>query len=256
MKLLFTAFVLFSFVCFTGCSDDGNKTDLPQELAAKKMLDEISILAKQNRLAEANEIAVTFKEKFGHTKVYAESKVGLMQKGVYGKEYKNAITGQAIIELENRVLNFFKDIGRWPRPSEVKAVVDAWGRALYWVAGDETKNYDMLFISSGPDGIRGTGDELILVWSEEDLGGYKDKKTGKMVGKTHKTKKGKINSGGTGNSAPAIITLDELAKQELAAGVPKDRVTTLDALKVNDAGNPVHGDGEVIMSLGEIKEKL
>ncbi len=251
MKKIFTAFVMLSMFCFSGCSGDDNKTDLPQELAAKKMLDKISILAKQNRLAEANEIAITFEKKFGHTKIYAEAKVGLMQKGVYGKDYKNAVTGQAIIEIENRVLKFFKDMGRWPRPSEIKATVDAWGRALYWVAGDETKNYDMLFISSGPDGIRGTGDELIIVWSEEDLGGYKDKRTGKMVGQTHKAKKGKTTAGG---GTPAVITLDELAKQELAAGVPEDSVTTLEALRKND---PMHrGDGEVIMSLGEIKEKL
>ncbi|VAX20009.1 hypothetical protein MNBD_NITROSPINAE01-651 [hydrothermal vent metagenome] len=252
MKVVFTAFVMFSMVCFSGCSDDSTKTDLPQELAAKKMLDEISILVKQNRLPEANEVAVTLEKEFGHTKIYTGARVGLMQKGVYGKDYKNAITGQAIIELENRVLSFFKDIGRWPRQSEIKAIVDAWGRALYWVAGDETKNYDMLFISSGPDGIRGTGDELIIVWSEQDLGGYKDKVTGKMVGQTRKTKKRKMTAGGT----PAVITLDELAKQELSAGVPKDSVTTLDALRKKEDANDSRGDGEVVMSLGEIKEKL
>jgi len=252
-----TLFALSLSVFFGACSDSGKKSDLAQELAAKQLVLEVKLLVKQGKIEEAGKAMARLEKEFGHTKTYTEEKVGLMRQGIAPQDQRFSITGKRLVELENALLSFRAESGEWPAPGQIHKPLDGWNNETYWIPGTPRTSYDLLVVSAGPDGKPGSGDELMIVWAEEDLGGYKDKKTGKMVGKTKKTRKKKKRK--KKKEAPRVMTLDELRASEKAAGTPLEDIVSLEQLaaigeKSKKAGQP--RKGEMVMSLDEIREKL
>ncbi len=244
-----------------GCSGSEKKTDIAQELAAKKMVAEVKLLIKQGKSKKAALLALKLEDKYGHTKIFAEAKAQFMRKGVSGKDQNIVLTSTRLIELENALLAFRRETGDWPTPGQIFKPLDAWNNELYWIVGEPENSYDMLVVSGGADGSPGTGDEIMVVWTEEDIGGYKDKKSGKIVGKRKKSKKKKDAAAKRKKkkNAPKVMTLDDLRKEERAHGVPDDKMISLDQLNAaadrsKRGGQPKKG--EMVLSLDEIKEKF
>lgn len=259
-KLTFPIFAIFVFIMI-GCSESEKKTDIAQELAAKKMVAEIKLLIKQGKTKKAIKAALALEEKYGHTKIYAAEKSQFLRKGISAQDQTVALTSTRIIELENALLSFRRETGDWPDPGQIYKPLDAWNNELYWIVGEPENSYDILVVSAGPDGQHGSGDELMVVWTEEDIGGYKDKQTGKVVGKKKKSKKKKDAKAKKKKKkrSPKVISLNDLIKDEKANGTPSDKMMSLDQLnsaadRSRKAGQPKQG--EMVLSLDEIKEKF
>lgn len=237
------------------CSGGEPKTDLPQEMAARQAVADIKTLVKRGKMDEAQKAVAELKEKYGHTKTYAENRADLLREGLSAENQEIALTGKRLIELENSLVALYRETGEWPAPGRIYKPLDAWGNQTYWITGTARTNYDLVVVSSGPDGEPGSGDELMVVWAEEDLGGYKDKRTGQMVGKTEKSKKKKRKKAGAGR----VMTLGELNALEKEAGTRPEELLSLDELaemgeKSRKAGQP--RKNEMVLSLDEIKSNL
>ncbi|VAX19732.1 hypothetical protein MNBD_NITROSPINAE02-62 [hydrothermal vent metagenome] len=261
MKKLKLPLIMICVFFLIGCSGSEKKTDLAQELAAKQMVAEVKLLIKQGKPKKAALLAMKLEKKYGHTKIFTEAKAQFLRKGVSAKDQTLALTSTRLIELENALLAFRRETGDWPAPGQIFKPLDAWNNELYWVIGEPENSYDILVVSPGPDGQPGSGDEIMVVWTEEDIGGYKDKKSGKIVGKRKKSGKQKDASAKKKKkrSAPEVVTLDDLLKEERAHGVPNDKMMSLGQLnraadRSKSAGQPKKG--EIVLSLDEIKEKF
>lgn len=256
MRKIATLLIVIAAVSL-GCSSEEKKSDLPQEMAAKKLIMEIKLLMKQNNNEEAAKQMARLEKEFGHTRTYEEEKAGLYRQGLSPENQDISLTGKRLVEMENALIAFRNETGEWPAPGQIHKPLDAWGNEVYWILGSVRTTYDIVVVSAGPDGKPGSGDELMLVWAEEDLGGYKDKRTGKMVGKTRKTKKSEKAEAKADKQK--VVTLEELKESELSAGTkPEDIVSLEDLAQVGErsrkAGQP--RKGEMVMSLDEIRDNM
>lgn len=249
------AVIVVGLVSCTGSSNEP-KTDLAKEMGARKLLKEAVALVRQNKIKEASAVAKKLETEFAMTKAYQEGKVNLARMGLSdGDDMGTSVTATRLVELQNSLLSFKKETGEWPGKGQMKAHVDAWNNDLYWAFGDKKNNYDLLIVSSGLDGVPGTGDELMIVWSEKKMDGRKDKGTGDIVGGDDIVAKKGITKGG----APEVMTLDELLTSEMSSGTQKENLLSLQDLSKAAEGSKssgVQGDGEMVLSLDEIKDKL
>ncbi|MGK7346377.1 MAG: hypothetical protein ACNS63_11290 [Candidatus Nitrospinota bacterium M3_3B_026] len=250
-----TVFFLAVSLLLAACSGGEPKTDLPQEMAAQQAVADIKLLVKRGKMDEAQKAMAQLEKKYGHTKTYSENKADLLREGLASENQDIVLTGKRLIELENSLIAFYRESGEWPAPGQIYKPLDAWGNETYWIIGTERTNYDLVVVSSGADGKPGSGDELMVVWAEEDLSGYKDKRTGKMVGKTRKSKKKKQKKTG----AEQVMTLGELNALEKESGTRPEELLSLDELaamgeKSRKAGQP--RKNEMVLSLDEIRSNL
>lgn len=246
--------LLAAFALFTaGACSKEKTTDLAQEMAAQKEIMEIKLLIKDGKNELADKKLVELKERFGHTKTYAEAKQNLLDAVLSTGSQKLAITGKRLIKLENLVLGYRKETGEWPAPGAIAKPLDAWDNELYWVVAGPGKSYDLLIISSGKDGEPGTGDDLIAVWVAPKLDKKKSKAGRKGKGSESDSKK-KLKK-----SASVVMTIEDLMSLESKSGADADMGKTLKQFKKAGKASEKSGQprqGETIMSLEEIKTKL
>lgn len=255
--LLLLCFSPFLVSCDGG--GGGGDTDLPKEMAAKTQISQIKVLMSQNKVKEAKKLMLETKFLYGQTKTYAEAVGELATMGLSGDiaTQNTSLAAKALIDLQNQLLAYFRSNGRWPGTGEVKRPVDPWGNEPYWIVGTPKVSYDLLIVSPGPDGIDGTGDEPMIVWTQEDVGGYKDKKTGKLVGKQKKDRKvlksKEVNKGHTSE----VMTLADLKKMDKKAGYKDNETANVDLLKnMAPQKSKNKDDGEVTMSIEELSKTL
>lgn len=253
MRLILALLAMFALFTAGGCAKE-KTTDLAQEMAARKMVMEVKLLMKEGRDKQASEKLIELEKRFGHTKSYTEAKQSLYTTGLSVESPEIALTGIRLIDLENLILSYKKETGKWPAPGMIAKPLDAWDNELYWIVAAPGKSYDLLIISAGPDFKPGTGDELIVVWVKRES--EKKKKTGP-------DKKGKGAGAGSkkkpGEKKSMVMTLEDLLRLEKESGVPVDRDLTLKQFQKageasKKAGQPRRG--ETLMSLEEIKTKL
>ncbi len=249
-------------ITFTACSGGGGgATDLPTEMAAQKAIKEVILLYKQGKTDEALKRMDLINSKYGHTASYAESKAKFMHMGLAGSvdDAGFSLTAISLIKLQNAVIAFRRQTGKWPAPGQIKKPLDAWGRECYWVVGNAKQSFDILIVSGGPDMIPGTGDEVIVVWTQDDVGGYTDKTTGKKIGKVKKKRrpvKGKeVNEG----HASQAMSVADMMKQDKEAGYEEHETISLNSLESIGnqslkAGQP--RSGEMVLTLDEIAGQL
>ncbi len=239
-------------------------TDLAMEMGAKKEVEELKALWRAGKSAEALARFAVADKKYGHTKIFAAAKEELkMSPGERDAMERASMTGKALVKLQNLVLSFRRETGSWPAPGQVLRPADGWNHETYWVPGDANSSYDLLIVSPGADGKPGSGDELIIVWTEEDIGGYKDKRTGKMVGKTKKSRKpvgGEKGNDVAEGKTTEVMTIEQLTSMDKEAGFSAEQTVDLGALKsMGDAhaaaGQP-RGDDAMVLSISELEQSL
>ncbi|MBF0170517.1 MAG: hypothetical protein HQK87_05440 [Nitrospinae bacterium] len=268
MKRIVTASALAALTLFgAACEKEAPpppKTDLAQEMGAKKEVEELKALWRAGKTAEALSRFEVADKKYGHTKTFAAAKAELkMSPGERDALERAEATAKALVQLENRVLAFRKETGSWPAPGQVSAPKDGWNHDTYWVAGDANSSYDLLIVSAGADGAPGSGDELIIVWTEEDIGGYKDKQSGKLVGKTKKSRKPVGGANGkevAEGKSTEVMTIEELTAIDKEAGFAPEQsvdVATLKAMGEShaQAAQP-SGDDAMVLSITELEQSL
>ncbi len=255
LLLLFFAPIL---VACDGGGGGGN-SDLPKEMAAKTNISQIKLLMGQKKIKEAKKLMIETKLLYGHTKTFTEAEGTLATMGLSGDiaTQNTSLAAKALIDLQNQLLTYFRSNGRWPGTGEVKRPVDPWGNEPYWIVGTPKVSYDLLIVSSGPDGVEGSGDEPMIVWTQEDVGGYKDKKTGKLVGKQKKDRKALKPKKVTKGHTSEVMTLDDLKKMDKEAGYKDSETADIDLLKnMAPEKSRNSNDGEVTMSIEELSKQL
>lgn len=58
--------------------------------------------------------------------------------------------------------------GAYPSGHEVNQPKDAWGNQIYYEFFHDKKGYDFLIFSHGPDGKKGTSDDMIMVHAKDE----------------------------------------------------------------------------------------
>jgi len=267
MKIKSAIFCVFLTLTFAGCSEE-KETDLAMEMGAQKAIHEIDILINQGKIDEATAKLKELETNYGHTKNYAQAKGRLLNAGISTQSPETVFTSKSLIELENTVLAFYKQAKRWPDPGQVRKPLDAWDNETYWVLGGKNSSYDAIFVSAGPDGIPGSGDEVIVVYvipgSAKDAKKEKRKEAqeGKDTMADTKSTKGKAGVDIKAKKKARtikVMTLDDLKSMEKSADTPpEDMISLKDLASAGEAskkaGQP--RQGETIMSLEELKEKL
>ncbi len=267
MKIKYVIFCVFLTLTFTGCSEE-KKTDLAMEMGAQKAIHEIDILINQGKVDEATAKLKELETNYGHTKNYAQAKGRLLNAGLSTQSPETVFTSKSLIELENTVLAFYKQAKKWPDPGQVRKPLDAWDNETYWIIGGKKSSYDAIFVSAGPDGVPGSGDEVIIVYvipgSAKDTAKEKRKRAqeGKDVTADVKSAQGKTGVNIKAKKAARkikVMTLEDLKSLEKSAGTPPEDMISLKDLASaaetsRKAGQPKQG--ETIMSLEELKEKL
>lgn len=240
------------------------QSDLAQEMAARQEIKAIKTLLVNDKMADARSRFDIAKARFGHTALWKQENGDnmLAEGGKLSETEKASASGAALIKLQNLVIGFRKETGTWPAPGQIRRPADAWNNDTYWVVGTPNDSYDLLLVSSGPDGKPGSGDELIVVWTEEDIGGYKDKQTGAIVGKRNKTRNpvgGKTGREVKEGKASQVMSIDDLSKIDDAAGFPPEQSVDLDELQASGRAHEQVSqprEGEMVLSIDEIAGAL
>jgi len=245
------AVFLAGALMLAGCEDKKPKSDLAQEMGAQKMIYEIDNLTSQGDYDGARAILKDLQARFGHTQTFINQKRRLENIGVSNDSPDQSLTAARLIELENIVLAFRAENGRWPDPGEVKRPLDAWNNETYWMEGGLQNSYDLLLMSAGADGQPGSGDELMIVYVDDHEGATRrnvanDANLGAAA-------QSRARSGGESGGS-RLMSVEQLRALEGGKAHAEEKTVTLDELKAAAQPSGQAGD-EKVVTLDELKDQ-
>ncbi len=164
LVLFFSAFFLVS------CSGKSSKEEallkLKQEARAKEISKKADQFWARGKEVDALELYKQLALEYPETnaKEIAEKKMG--KEGISIGAGLTSWTTKRMFKLENTIIAYRGKKGSYPIGHQVKHPKDAWGNSVY-VKYFHKKGYDFIVYSNGPDGKKGTNDDLLLVHGKE-----------------------------------------------------------------------------------------
>ncbi len=160
---------LFLFVLLVtgGCANKEEKQKQKEE-EAKKLLLKGRQLVTIGKQFEGFEIYQKIAEEYPDTKVAADIIAAMEAKGYSISNFRVSYTAQKLIQFENRVIEFIRDNGRYPRPGEIRAPIDAWGNPVVFVLREKSPTHDFLIMSKGKDQLPNTSDDSVVVHQRDE----------------------------------------------------------------------------------------
>jgi len=157
------------------CSGSSQKPDLAQEMAARSLGKRAINLENAGNYLEAAKIFKLINEKYGDTKYYAELGEQMLKRGISIQDPLASHTSIKMFKLQNMILRYKKSKGEYPKGHAILVPLDVWGNPLvYKIADDESKSYEFLVMSKGPDGKEKTNDDMYIIYSGKKSGGQSD----------------------------------------------------------------------------------
>jgi hypothetical protein len=168
-----------------------------------------------------------------------------------------------MFELENTILDFHRNYGRFPQGREIRFPLDAWNNEMHMQVGDENASYDFLVTSNGPDGNRGSEDDMFLVHNMKE---FDIKEKGAPKKKPSPSPEISIPAEGmedliaddassqrTRAGTRAADDTDRVLEGKSDSAIPPKEIETYGDL---GESKPQSGKEEVILTLDELEEKL
>lgn len=237
------AVLLAAALMLAGCEDKKPKSDLAQEMGAQKLIYEIDNLTSQGDYDGAREVLKNLQAQFVHTQTFINQKRRLESIGVSNESPDQSLTAARLIELENIVLAFRAENGRWPDPGEVKRPLDAWNNETYWMEGGPRNSYDLLVMSAGEDGQPGSGDELMVVYVEDHEHMRRNVGNDTNLGAAAQSRS---RSGG-GEGGSRLMSVEQLRALEGGKAAGEEKTVSLDELKASvQPSGPAAGEEQVV----------
>ena len=167
---------------------------------------EIDALKLYDRLAE----------EFPETKAKKIAEDQLLKTGFSIGNSLTSWTNQQMFEMENTIAAYRDQKGTYPAGYEIKHRKDAWGNQIYFQLFPDKKNYDFIVFSNGPDKMKGTDDDLLLVHSknENDEVTKRDQLSDGTAISTNQLRKMEDEKTSNSESDEMVLSLDELRKLE------------------------------------------
>lgn len=171
-KYFTTALLLMFSIMLFSCSEK-KEDPLKKEIEAKKVLKNADKLWQRGDELKALKVYDSLAEKYPETDAKKIAEEKLLKKGFSIGNSWTSWTSQRMFELENRVVEYREMQGEYPTGHQMKHPKDAWGKQIYFRLFPDKKQYDFLVISNGPDKLKGTSDDMIVVHtiSGDDNGG-------------------------------------------------------------------------------------
>lgn len=216
---------LFGFL-FLSCA--GEEKDLAN-LEAKATV----IMKKAERLMLANkqvEALIVYKQlalKFPETTARRISEIKLMKLGISIEKPLLSWTSIRMIKMENSLLTYRNDKGAFPLESATRHPLDAWGNEIYFKLYPPEKTYDFIVFSRGPDKMKNTGDDILIVHEKDEIVSKKTIKKQKSLS-LDEIMELEIDAESESDSE-VTLSLETIKKG--AKSVTKNKVLTLEDLK-------------------------
>ena len=219
--LFFGLALLFSFnFLLLSCSNEDT-------ILAKKEKEAETIKNKADnmwRLKKEVDALKLYKQlaiKFPKTSVRKSAEDQLLKTGISIGSPLVSWTSKRMFKMENTIVAYRDAKGAYPTGHVIKHPIDAWGNEIYYRLFPEKEMYDFIVFSKGPDKIKGTEDDILVI---------------------HRIDKaeGEARGDGTGN-ANTHNTIN------------RNRQMTLDELKALSASSEDSSDSEVNLSLEQLK---
>ncbi len=159
--LALSTLLIFTFV-FTSCASDEEKQK-QMEQEAKDLYAKGRQLVAIGKTFEGFDIYEKIAEDYPDTKVAADIIAAMEAKGYTLSNFRVSYTAQQMIKFENRVIEFIRRNGRYPRAGEIRSPMDAWGNPITFVLREKSPSHDFLIMSKGADKIANSEDDSIIV---------------------------------------------------------------------------------------------
>jgi len=142
-----------------------SKTQMVDELAARKLASRAANLELNGNEKEADILYTELAKKYPNTKIFAQLKEEMFVKGISIANPNLSKTSQSMFKVQNMVINYHERKGVYPNIGALKTPPDAWGsQLLLTVSEDERSTYEFIITSKGPDLRLKTDDDLYLLY--------------------------------------------------------------------------------------------
>lgn len=220
--------LMLSLLGFLFLSCSGEEKDLSkQEAKATEIMKKADRLMLVNKQIGALKIYKRLPLEFPETTARRISEIKLMKLGISIEKPLLSWTSIRMIEMENSLLTYRNDKGAYPLESAIRLPLDAWGNEIYFKVYPPEKTYDFIVFSRGPDKIKNTGDDMLIVHSKDEAVSQKKIKKSKSLS-LDEIKELEIDSDSESDSE---ITLSLETIKKGAKSSTKDKLLTLEDLK-------------------------
>lgn len=232
MKIKYSYPILLFVLSFLvlSCSNE-EEVLAKKEKEAEKILEKADNLLNMGKELDALKTYDSLAKEFPETNARETAEKKLRKQGLSIGSSLISWTSQRMFKLENTIIAYRDSKGVYPSGHEIKQPKDAWGNQIYYKFYPDKKEYDFLVLSNGPDGIKKTEDDIIIVHSR-----------GKNEAVANKIPR----SGQEG------ISLDQLKDLADSQGGESSGKSTISLEQLSEIAKS-KGSGEMELSLDELK---
>jgi len=236
MKKIFflSTILLFPVLLLLSCSSE--EADLAKtEAEAEGIMKEADELWLVGQEIKALHLYKKLAKELPETNAKKKAEDKLLKMGISIDVPLRSWTGKLLIKLESNIVDFRNQEGTFPESHAMKLSKDAWGNQIYFRLFPNKKKYDFIVFSNGPDKMKGTEDDILVIHIKDDY----DVKSGR----------GQLSE----NTEISLDQLKEMGDEEFSGNSGEEAISLEKLKEVTGGSGSVSESGELELSLEELK---